>query len=448
MVLNRYSFAVLVQIILIAGVGMLISISFGRQYMLMSTTGLIMLWIGQIVFLNFYMNRIHRDVRKFMDALKSQDTSLLFNERLRKGYFGKLYASFNEITRNFRLVRIEKEVENQFFREIIKQSASGIMTVGEDEGIAVVNDAALKILGMERVTELSGLRKVHPAFADYVSSGNLSDKQITLLVDRRMLQLAVKVTEMQLEGRTVRIYSLLDITREMDRNEVEAWQKLIRVLNHEITNSVVPLHLLSTSLYDLFHDGNKQRAAGEIDDATIERTVLGLGTMVKRSSGLSDFINTYKSFTDPGEPDCTRIKVYGLLRQLESLMSEELQGSGVELKLDVSPEDLQLVADEKLIEQTLINLVKNSIYALEEVKKPEITCRAFSTGEQVAIELSDNGRGIPEEILEHIFTPFFTTRKGGSGIGLSLARQVMQMHGGSISVTSTGGEHTSFTLNF
>ncbi len=448
MVLNRYSFAVLIQIILIAGVGLLISISFGRPYMLISTTGLIMLWVGQIVFLNFYMNRIHRDVRKFMEALRSQDTTQLFNDRLRDGYYGQLYASFNEITRNFRLVRIEKEVENQFFRETIKQSASGIMAVTEDGSIALLNDAALQIFGMERLNKLSELKKIHPAFADYISLGNLSDKQITLVVNRRMVQLAVKVKEMQLEGNTVRIYSLLDITREMDRNEVEAWQKLIRVLNHEITNSVVPLHLLSTSLFDLFHDGNKQRAAGEIDDATIARTVLGLKTMVKRSSGLSDFINTYKSFTDPGEPDCTRIKVSDLLRHLESFMSEELQGSGAELKLEVSPEGLELMADEKLVEQTLINLVKNSIFALEGVKKPVIDCRAFKTGDRVSIELSDNGRGIAEEILDHIFTPFFTTRKGGSGIGLSLARQVMQMHNGSINVTSTEGEHTTFTLVF
>jgi nitrogen fixation/metabolism regulation signal transduction histidine kinase len=448
MVLNRFSFAVLIQIILIAGVGMLISISFGRQYMLMTTAGLLMLWIGQILFLNFYMNRIHRDVRKFMGALRNQDTTQLFNDRKGDGYFGELYASFNEISRNFRLVRIEKEVQNQFFRETIKQSASGIMAVTEDERIALVNHAALQILGMERLNNLVELRKVHPGFADFISQGNLSDKKITIVVKRRLVQLAVKLTEMQVEGRIVKIFSLLDITREMDRNELEAWQKLIRVLNHEITNSVVPLHLLSTSLFDLFHDGKKQRPAGEIDDAIIERTVLGLRTMVKRSSGLSDFINTYKSFSDPGEPDCSRIKVSDLLRQLESLMSEELQRAGLALKLEVSPEDLEIMADEKLIEQTLINLVKNSIYALEGVKKPRITCRAFRAGDQVSMELSDNGRGIPAEILDHIFTPFFTTRKGGSGIGLSLARQVMQMHNGSISVNSTEAKHATFTLTF
>jgi len=448
MVYNRFSFAVLIQIILIAGVGMLISISLGKQFMLMSTAGLIMLWLGQIFFLNFYMNRIHRDVKKFMEALRSQDTTQLYNDRHKEGYFGQLYTSFNEITRNFRLVRIEKEVENQFYRETIKQSASGIMAVRADESIALLNDAALEILGIERVTELSGLRKVHPVFADYISQGNLSDKHISLEVDQRMVQLAVKVKEMQLEGKIVRIYSLLDITREMDRNEVEAWQKLIRVLNHEITNSVVPLHLLSTSLFDLFHDGEHQKQAGEIDNVSIDRTVLGLRTMVKRSKGLNDFINSYKSFTDPGEPDCSRIQVSGLLSHLESFMYEELQRSGVKLEFEVMPDDLQLIADETLLEQTLINLVKNSIHALEGVREPVIQCRAVQSGSHISIEVSDNGRGVPEAILNTIFTPFFTTRKGGAGIGLSLARQVMQLHNGSINVTSTEGKSTTFTLTF
>jgi C4-dicarboxylate-specific signal transduction histidine kinase len=170
--------------------------------------------------------------------------------------------------------------------------------------------------------------------------------------------------------------------------------------------------------------------------------------MIKRSGGLSDFINSYKSFTDVGEPDCSTIQVAEMLKHVESLMIEELDQAGVKLNLELTPSDLQILADEKLIEQTLINLMKNSMFALEGVKNPVIHCRAFEEGQGVSIELSDNGRGIRGEIIDHIFTPFFTTRKDGSGIGLSLARQVMQMHNGSIRVNSKEGELTSFTLTF
>jgi len=448
MVLNRFNIIVFIQIILIALVGMLITISFGREFMLMTTAGLLLLWLGQILFLNFYMNRIHRDVRKFMDALRSQDTTQLFNDRKKGRYFGKLYASFNEITRNFRLVRIEKEVENQFFRETIGQSASGILAVTEDERISLINGAALKLFGIDSLSSLSELRKIHPDFVNIVASAEIRDWQVKIQVKRKMLQLAVKATQMNLDGTTVRIYSLLDISREMARNEVEAWQKLIRVLNHEITNSVVPLHILSTSLFDLFHDGERQLLANEIDDEILDRTILGLQTIIKRSGGLTDFLNTYKSFSDIGEPAYSSIRVSEMFDQVTSLVKDELAGSGIQLIQDVDPPELQLQADEKLIEQTIINLVRNSMFALEKGDSREILLKAKSFKDQVFIEVADNGKGISEELIDSIFIPFFTTRKEGSGIGLSLARQVMQMHNGTIHVDSQEGEYTTFTLSF
>lgn len=448
MVLNRFNILVFVQILLIALVGMLIVVSTQAEFLKMTTAGLVLLWAGQVIYLNLYMNRIHRDVRKFMEGLKSQDTTQYFNEQKKGRYFTRLYASFNEITRNFRLVRIEREVENQFFREALENSASGLMAVSEHGDIKLINEAALQILGMESVKKLSDLKEKHPGFEELVKSGDLSNVQLKITVDRKMFQLAVKASEIRLDGEQVLIYSILDISREMDRNEVEAWQKLIRVLNHEITNSVVPLYLLSTSLFDLFHDGKRQVAPADIDDEMIDRTVLGLKTLIKRSGGLSEFIDTYKSFTDVGEADCSTFQLAGLLKHIASLMADELKQAGVNLELDVIPADLQILADEKLIEQTLINLVKNSIFALDKVKNPVIKCKAYVQDRAVSIEVSDNGRGIPDEIIEHIFTPFFTTRKGGSGIGLSLARQVMQMHNGSIRVNSEESKNTTFTLSF
>jgi len=448
MVLNRFNILVFVQILLIALVGMLIVVAIREEFLKMTSAGLILLWAGQIIFLTIYMNRIHRDVRKFMEGLRSQDTTQYFNEQKAGRYFGQLYASFNEITRNFRLVRIEREVENQFFREALKRSASGLLAVAEDGEISLINDAARQVLGIEDLNRLSELKKHHPGLADLFASGDLRDHQVRISSERKTVQLAVKATEIHLEGKAVRIYSLLDITREMDRNEVEAWQKLIRVLNHEITNSLVPLHLLSTSLFDLYHRGGKPVTPAEISGEMIERTVLGLGTMVKRSGGLSDFLNTYKSFTDVGDPNRSTIQVDELFRYVASLLADELDQAGVKLSMKAIPSGLQLLADEKLIEQTLINLVKNSIFALEGKKDPVIHCAAFVRSNRVCMEVNDNGRGIPEENLDHIFTPFFTTRKDGSGIGLSLARQVMHMHNGSIRVNSREGERTTFTLTF
>lgn len=446
--LNKFNLFVLLQILGIAAVGMLLTISLRGEYLRMTSAGLLLLWLGQILFLYFYTGRIHRDVYKFMEALKNQDTAQRFNRKNPGRYFEKLYAMFNEITKNFRLVRIEKEAENQFFRETIRRSASGILVLKEDGNFTLANDAALRILGMDGLSDLTGLADTHPDLAALLGEEGILDGQVKLLVGRRRVQVAVKATEMNLQRSKVRIFSLLDISNEMAGNEVEAWQKLIRVLNHELTNSITPIHMLSTSLLDGFHQAGHQISPGQLDEQMIDRFVLGLKTLVKRSGGLADFLNTYKSFTRTGEPSYSRIKLEELFSRIHSLMANELEKSTVSLELEVSPPGLQLLADEKLIEQSLINLVKNAIYACREVDGASIGLRAFMHERQIHIEVRDNGKGIPEEIMDQIFTPFFTTRKDGSGIGLSLVRQVMQMHRGSIHVESEQGKWTSFILNF
>lgn len=448
MVFNKFSLIVFIQIILIALVALLLVISIQQEFMQMTTAGLVLLWLGQIIFLNIYLNRIHRDVRRFMEALHRQDTSQYFSKKKAGKYFQELYSSFNEISRDFRLVRIEKEVENQFFRELIAKSASGIIALTEQEQVKLINGAALRILGLEQLKHLSELGQVHPELAETLAVGDIGGHQVKLLVNRRMIQVAIHTTEMYLEGKAVRIYSLLDISSEMTRSEIEAWQKLIRVLHHEITNSVVPLHILATSLLDLFSPGRKQIPAREIDDGMIDRAVRGLKTIVRRSGGLNDFITTYNSFTNVGAPSCSSISVRVMLDHILSLMEEELTRHKVAVHVNISPSELLLVADEKLLEQTLINLIKNSIYALEMSKAPAIDINAYQSGTKTVLEVFDNGKGIPEEHMEAIFTPFFTTRKGGSGIGLSLARQVMWMHNGSIHVRSTEGEFSAFSLVF
>ncbi len=448
MALNRTNILIFIQILLIALVGILFAFALTREYMLMTSAGLLLLWVGQILYLNFYVNRIHRDVNKFMIALRNQDTSSYFNTRKQGSYFRGLYTSFNEITKNFKLVRIEKEMENQFFQEIIKQSASGIMAMSESEKVRLINQAALQLLGVERLSTLQELLHLHPGFSRLKTSTLMEPTHVKLIVAGKLVQVIVKSAEVKLQGETLKIYSLLDVTREMAKNEVEAWQKLIRVLNHEITNSVSPIHILSTSVLDLFHTGDKLKSLEEIDEEVIQRTVLGLKTIIKRTGGLSEFLNTYKSFTKTEEPNFSKVEIYGMLKHILLLMSSEIDLSRVEVRVDIAPETLEILADEKLIEQTLINLLKNATQALEGIEKPVIEVKAGQINDKIFIEVCDNGKGISGEMLDQVFTPFFTTRKNGSGIGLSLARQVMQMHNGSIGINSVEGESTTITLLF
>ena len=432
MVLNKFNLFVLLQIVGIAGVGMLLTISLGREYLHMTSAGLLLLWLGQILFLYFYLGRIHRDVYKFMEALKNQNTAQRFNRQNPGRYFEKLYAMFNEITGNFRLVRIEKEAENQFFRETIRQSASGILALKEDGSFTLANDAALRLLGMIELSRLPELAGTHPDLAALLGEEEPLDGQVKLLVGRKQVQVAVKAKEMNLQGSRVRIFSLLDISNEMAGSEVEAWQKLIRVLNHEITNSITPIHMLSTSLLDLFQQAGQQISPGKVDKQMIDRLVLGIKTLVKRSGGLADFLNTYKSFTQTGEPDYSRIRLEELFTRIHSLMADALEKSSIHLEMEVSPAGLELLADEKLIEQSLINLVKNAIYARREVDDASIRLRAFTHERQVHMEVWDNGKGIPEAIRDKLFQPNFTTKSGGMGMGLAISYNIIRSLGGRI----------------
>ena len=449
MVLNRFNINVFIQVLLIAGVGLLFSFAIQKDFMRMTSAGLLIIWVGQIMYLIYYMNRIHRDVGRFMDALRNQDTSQHFTWAKGGTYFQRLYASFEEISRNFRFVRIEKEVENQFFREIIHQSALGIMAVNEDSTIRLINRAALDLLNVEKLSSLKKLIELYPEFQGISSGdGNENHLQVKIIMDGKLVHMAVKTSAILMQGDRVKIYFLSDISREIAWNEVETWQKLIRVLNHEIANSVSPIHVLSTSLYEQFHHGKKSKNPGEIDKRLIEQTVEGLQAIIKRSGGLSDFINTFRNFTNIGVPDYSKVRIRELFRQVETIMSAEISNSGAEVSVEVNPAGLEVLADEKLVEQVLINLVKNALQATRDIQKPLIRLRGYRAGQQVCVQINDNGKGIPGDILDLIFTPFYTTRKDGSGIGLSLARQVMQMHHGSISVSSEEGRQTTFSLTF
>ena len=440
---------VFIQVLLIAGVGLLFSFAIQKDFLRMTSAGLLVIWLGQILFLTWYMNRIHRDMGRFMNALRNQDTSQHFTWGKGGKYFQRLYASFEEISRNFRFIRIEKETENQFFREIIHESVLGIMAINEDGTIRLINRAALDLLNVEQLSNLQKLGERYPEFREIITeTKDETHHQMKMVMDGKLVHLAVKTTDILILGDRARICFMSDISREIAWNEVETWQKLIRVLNHEIANSVSPIHVLSTSLYEQFHRGKKRKEYDEIDNKLIDRTIEGLQAITRRSSGLSDFIDTFRNFTNTGVPDCSRVKIRELLKQTETIMSAEISRSGAAVSVEVIPADLEVLADEKLIEQVLINLVKNALQACAETPKPMISFRGYRAGQQVCLEISDNGKGIPGDMLDLVFTPFFSTRKEGSGIGLSLARQVMQMHHGSVSVRSEEGRQTTFTLSF
>jgi C4-dicarboxylate-specific signal transduction histidine kinase len=265
-----------------------------------------------------------------------------------------------------------------------------------------------------------------------------------LYISPQNQSLAVQGTTIQMRGTWVRIVALQNIGTELQQKEVEAWQNLTRVLRHEIMNSMTPIVSLVGTMRlivneDIEQNADNEEAVGDLKEA--------LQTLEKRSQGMMKFVNAYRDFTTLPKPNTRTISVKELLQDVLQLLQAELTAAGVLSKMEVLPEQLTVTADADQLQQVLINLIKNALEAFREQPAPSIELQAYSTDNQrVTINVRDNGFGIEPEALEKIFIPFYTTKKTGSGIGLSLSRQILQQHNGQLVVNSEVNIGTVFSL--
>ncbi|MCK4699777.1 MAG: HAMP domain-containing histidine kinase, partial [Bacteroidales bacterium] len=267
-----------------------------------------------------------------------------------------------------------------------------------------------------------------------------------------LLQLAVFGTEIKLKNKFITLVTIKNIQNVLEDQETEAWQKLIRVLTHEIMNSITPIASISSTLDIMLKDIRAKEEKDnecEMDKDTVIELHKALQTINKRSTGLLHFVNTYRNLTRIPKPNFKITNAKDIFENIIHLMEDEINKSNINIKIQIEPKDLQVSADEELIEQVLINLVKNSIHALE--KKPDgiITLKSFFNKRgRPTMQVIDNGPGILPDVLDKVFIPFFTTKPKGSGIGLSLSRQILRLHGGTITAYSKPDTETVFSLTF
>jgi signal transduction histidine kinase len=249
--------------------------------------------------------------------------------------------------------------------------------------------------------------------------------------------------------RTLHLVSFQNIQPELDEKELESWQKLIRVLTHEIMNSMTPINTLVTTITRIYRnkETGELKKPEELQTPMIEKTVKGLDLIESRGQGLIHFVQNYRDVTRLPKPDFKVLNVRDMFQGIKLMFDEQLMQNGVTLTIDCHP-SLYINADGKLLEQVIINLVKNAIEAFEDAPDPAITMSAQSNNNQIIMEIADNGKGIPPDMLENIFVPFFTTKEKGSGIGLSLSRQIIRLHGGTMNVQSEPFSRTVFTIKF
>ena len=428
---------VVITVILFAGTYM---VSNGQSYL--SLVFLAALFFYFIYKLFALVNKTNRDLTNFLLSIRFDDYETTYSQKKNgSGDKTSLYNAFNLITGKFRDIRSEKEAQHQFLLALVEQVDTGLICFDDQGRTILMNDALQKLLHKSYLPSIESLKNVdnhlYETLLNYIPG---TRQLLKIQVQNDLLQLTVVGTVLKSNDQTLRLFSFHNINTELDVQEMRSWEKLIKILTHEIMNSVTPVVSLAATTDDILH-----KATG-MEESTREDIHQAIKAIQKRSELLLDFTRKYRQLTRIPTPELADFDIKELLERLILLHTAEI----VEKKINVIrsfPSHKAIVrGDESMLEQAFINLIKNSLQALEGHQEPRLELNLRKEGSKMMVQIADNGDGIEETMLDQIFVPFFTTKKEGSGIGLSLGRQIILLHHGSINVSSLLGKGTVFTV--
>lgn len=428
---------------------LVLTLIFGDSRLFFNQIILFAVLILQITELIRFVNHTNRELARLFLAVRHSDFSITFKEPPLGRSFKDLQQSMMEIIQAYKDVKIEKEAQYHFLQMLVRQLQFGIISVEDKINITLINPVAEQLTGVPGAKNWKLIQQQNPDFANRIDAlGDNARSLMQFIVNGEKKTFAVDIRTPIILDKPYKLITFQDINSEIEQKEIEAWHKLIRILTHEIMNSVTPIASLTETMQTVLEDkaGNQKRI-DEIQEETIKDIRFSLKTIHKRSEGLLSFVDTYRKLTKVPQPTFESIPVKEMLNEIIQLMQQHADGiKSVDFSVYVSPDNLTVHADPKLIEQVIINLVTNSIQAIS--NKGHIVLKGYEKDNRIILEVEDNGKGIPEKELNEIFIPFFSTKKEGSGIGLSLSKQIMSLHGGTIKVNSVTGKGTSFYLGF
>ena len=452
MLLDRFFYNVFIRVILIVLTG--IALGLVLQHLdkgyYFTLAGIVSLIILQFIMLVNQVNRTNSDLEKFFSSVQDHNTSFRFTEDAGSNSFRKLYVRMNRVNSIIQDARIESERAGHFLQSVIDHIDTGLLSVDETGRTGICNRAARKYVNIQKSSLVSSPVNDNDEISGIL--GAIRPGQEILyrkLTDDLRQSILVKASGLKYETNDIMLVSFQDITNELNKKELDSWQKLVRVLTHEIMNSISPITSLASVIsgYYRSRDGGKVISPEAVDHQIISRTLSGLDTIEETGKGLLDFVDKFRSLTSLPLPRLATFSIYSLFSKCKLLLESNIPRD-IKIHSSVMPEDLSVTADFAQTELVLINLVKNAVEALSGREHGSIQLRAFREANAVLIRVEDNGSGIPDDMLEDIFVPFYTTKANGTGIGLSLSKQIMQNHGGSVSVSSVPGKGSKFTLKF
>lgn len=449
MAYNSYFVNILFRLVLLLG-------SFtGLAYLLVNTSRfftivfLAAITILQVISLIVFLNKTNRDLARFLLLLTEEDTAVtVWKDRVERTFQG-LHHSFRRVNEEISRIKLEREKGSILLKNIIDHIHTGIFAVDKNRNIELINEAALKIFEIKSLERLQDLELKQAGLADRLSGLRYNTGNILYLKTQAADQtpVLVRVSAFKLIDEDLKLFSIQEIKNELEANEIESWQKLTRVLAHEISNSVTPISTLGAGIHRKLSQAYKDENGTMSLSASVANDLIRSSELIeKRGNGLVDFMKHYKSFTRLPDPVPVEINVAGFFESLRLFFIDDLVRLNVQLEFQISEPDLYFFADRSLLEQAFINLLRNSLEALEGQERAHIILKATPQNAGTFIEIADNGPGIPLDIQPQVYIPFFTTKPGGTGIGMSIVRKIVVLSGGSIRFQSTPGQGTIFYL--
>jgi len=416
----------------------------------MLTFWLALFEIVLIIELVRFIEKFKSSILVFLESINQEDYSIVFPKENLKNPDGRIANLFNSILKKFQLLRAEKETRQIYLQTVIEQATVGIIGYNSSHEITIINEAAKKLLNRPFIRNLTGIKTVSKSL--YEAIVNI-DVQEGILIkydnNSELMQVLLKATELRTNGEYLKIITMQDIKNELDEKELESWQKLIRIINHEVMNSMIPLSTLTNVNKKVLQE--VMDGSGKHKDERITEVIEGMEIIENRSQGIMEFVKSVKSLTNISKPNFVKLKINDLLKRVHTLMDPEFQDSEIQFVLQLPLENFEIIGDLELLEQALINLIKNAKEAFDSYHGAELK-RVILSADKVdgisIITVKDNGPGISRDRQEDIFIPFYTTKKGGSGVGLALSRQIMRLHKGQLILSSEEGKGSAFTLRF
>jgi nitrogen fixation/metabolism regulation signal transduction histidine kinase len=403
---------------------------------------LILSLIGTIFHLFSYIKSVIRSISSYLDTLLHSDTNILFD-------LNEIGIEFKEISMNADKIKemiynskTEKEEQIYYLNQVMEHLEIGIIAFDEQNKIELINSYAKNLLKINQIADLNNQNALTNPLYTYIMNLSETGSKIFKSDDWNAKTLSIQSNQIQFKNKVLKLISIKDIKSEMDEQEMSSWQKLIRVLTHEIMNSITPITSLSATASALINSSDHPSEFSE----DIKNAIL---TIHKRSSGLISFVDSFRNLVKIPEACLRPVKVEKLFNSLNQMIQPDLQNNQIDLKISIEPDTtISIFTDESLLQQALINLLFNAMDAVKEKQEKQIILKAVQLQDYTLIRLSDNGNGIDPQNLENIFIPFFTTKKSGNGIGLSIVKQILFKLKADISVHSEPEQGCCFDIKF